>query len=195
MSTDVISFVVHPDHLDKLNLQPQANLQMLETCGPLGFNRYTAFRDQLDISMVREFNAVPFYLSLPEEVIRYYNENYFLEMFKVILNIRLGAKPDSFQVLRFEELNKRYYYPQYTGQYLYINLAETRLLNINSLALLGYYPVSANPEVWNVYKVTNPLSFEGACVIKTQKLTFVEYENIRSTEAELDYLKLGTPVK
>lgn len=190
MSSDRVTFVVHPTDLDRLELTSAAELQWLEAAGPLGYNRYTALITEVDLEKVKVFSALIYYVSLDEETVNLYSEDHFLEMLKLFLELRLGARPEGFQKLAFEELQERRYYPLYRGQYLYLRSEETSLLTLDPLNLLGYYPVAKDVQAWQYVKVKQPIMFEGACIVRSESLNPNQRELIVFTQSALDYQKL-----
>jgi hypothetical protein len=187
MYGDRISFVIHTTDLERIGITEEAELQVVGPAGPLGFVRYTAAIQGLDTERLKEFNALSYYLVLPEEVIRLYSESDFLDMVKLYLGLKIGASPDSFHKIAFEERQERRYYPMYRGEHLYIGPQEAQLLNIDPLGLLGYYPVSGNSEVWNRITVHQPHLLEGACVVRSESLTPEQRDQIIFTLSELDW--------
>jgi hypothetical protein len=180
-----LTFVAHPTDLTSTKI----DVRWIEACGPLGFNRYAVDKDSVDLHRVREISAVAYYVSMDEDVMKLYNEDHFLKMLELFLQLRLGSSPDGWEKYRFEELRTRHYYPIYRHQYLYLGNPERQLLVFNPLDVLGYYPISADPQVWSVSTVLHPVRFEGGCVVRSESLTPDQWERISRTRSELDFLK------
>jgi len=187
-----VDLVSHPRYLKMYGLTPIGVNTYQNNAGPLGFCHYSIETE--NPNNLLNISASPWYIEMDKQVMEAYCSEYFIKMLQLFLEVRIGMKPDSFQVIKFEDTQTICYYPLFRSQYLYIGVEERILLQVDPLALLGFVPVSADPLVWEHAKVVDPVIFEGACVVKTPSLMIPQWERIQSTQQEIDYAKIKQEV-
>jgi len=183
-----LEIFTHPSHLINLAKDLATITEIGSSAGPLGYKKYLIETDSsLEFLKIK---AEPYCLEIPTSVIKLYNEEYFTKMADFFLNLRIGAKPTSYHIIRIEDTNISLYYPMFASDYFYLRKEDKKLLKVEPLSLLGFYPISTDPAVWNYDEIIEPLVYEGGCVIREESLNRQQLEKIELTQRLLNKDKL-----
>lgn len=140
--------------------------------GPLGTARYTLHSDQ-DI-VVEE--ARPYKVVLLSRMFDHYSIKHFMEMLRYYLVKTIYCNPTGFIVNKFANTGTAHIYPMYKDEYIYMCDEERNLVDMNPIVLLGLYPVTNDPLCWFNMRVSNPISWDGICVVKSSEMSMQAQE-------------------
>ncbi|HJZ24538.1 MAG TPA: hypothetical protein VJ201_08880 [Candidatus Babeliales bacterium] len=189
-----LEIVTHPLKIKPLINDGSILVKGEYTSGPIGFKRYLLETD--DIEPLISIAGNPFEFVILTDVLDNYNTQHFIEMCKTFLELKIGAIPDEFDIIKYAQPRTTHFYPMYretwrngtgfddggyTNEYLYVCEEEEAYLEYDPLIFLGLYPVTTDPLCWRNMTLPHPVIWNGACLIKAS------YNIPYSTMDEVDF--------
>lgn len=154
--------------------------------GPLGFGDYLVN----DLALALRVGAKPYAFTIPTIVFSEFSMADFVEVLKAHVKNRIGATVESVECHDIGGI--RYCYPRCKGEYIYVTEKDEKLLEVDTLGLVGYIPIKTDS---NHVKLTNPYIFEGLVFCAATDLYPFEYEKIMESTCSFAYDKQTAPHK
>lgn len=152
--------------------------------GPLGFTDYVVD----DLALALRIKAYPYRFTIPVAVFEEFSMANYVEVLKAHIKNRIGVTVTS--VEHYDIAGIRYCYPRCKGEYIYVTAKDEKLLEVDTLGLVGYIPIKTDADH---AKITNPYVFEGLVFCAVTDLYPFEYEKITESECSYTYDKQTAP--